>query len=250
MQYGDAGRAAERRGPRPAQPRVAAAHLGRRRGRDGDPRLGRRQRQPGHRGGRAGARDVRRRARRRVSRGDRRLRRHGRRARRARAWSPGSRSTCSPPSRCGSACSRASAGTRSRRALRRDHRRRLQRQRLHPLAGDASTRSGSSAGPTSRSATRRCSARARRRSTGTRSSASMPPPARRSSGGPARGTDRLPHFRMGFTPSAGEELQSEYLLPRRHAVGGDRGGARARPTGSGRCCWSARSAPSPPTSCG
>ena len=30
--------------------------------------------------------------------------------------------------------------------------------------------------------------------------------------------DRLPHFRMGFTPSAGTELQTEYLLPRRHAV--------------------------------
>jgi alditol oxidase len=30
--------------------------------------------------------------------------------------------------------------------------------------------------------------------------------------------DRLPHFRMGFTPSVGEELQSEYLIPRRHAV--------------------------------
>jgi xylitol oxidase len=30
--------------------------------------------------------------------------------------------------------------------------------------------------------------------------------------------DRLPHFRMGFTPSSGEELQSEYLLPRRYAV--------------------------------
>ena len=29
--------------------------------------------------------------------------------------------------------------------------------------------------------------------------------------------ERLPHFRMGFTPSSGEELQSEYLLPRRHA---------------------------------
>ena len=28
--------------------------------------------------------------------------------------------------------------------------------------------------------------------------------------------ERLPHFRMGFTPSAGEELQSEYLVPRRH----------------------------------
>jgi xylitol oxidase len=30
--------------------------------------------------------------------------------------------------------------------------------------------------------------------------------------------DRLPHFRMGFTPSSGEELQSEYLFPRRYAM--------------------------------
>jgi xylitol oxidase len=30
--------------------------------------------------------------------------------------------------------------------------------------------------------------------------------------------ERLSHFRLEFTPSAGEELQSEYLLPRRHAV--------------------------------
>ena len=30
--------------------------------------------------------------------------------------------------------------------------------------------------------------------------------------------DRLPHFRMEFTPSRGEELQSEYLLPREHAL--------------------------------
>ena len=30
--------------------------------------------------------------------------------------------------------------------------------------------------------------------------------------------DRLPHFRMGFTPSAGKELQTEFLLPRQHAV--------------------------------
>jgi alditol oxidase len=29
---------------------------------------------------------------------------------------------------------------------------------------------------------------------------------------------RLPHFRMEFTPSYGEELQTEYLLPREHAV--------------------------------
>lgn len=33
--------------------------------------------------------------------------------------------------------------------------------------------------------------------------------------GPA--PDRLPHFRMEFTPSGGEELQAEYLMPRRHA---------------------------------
>jgi alditol oxidase len=30
--------------------------------------------------------------------------------------------------------------------------------------------------------------------------------------------DRLPHFRMGFTPSAGKELQSEYFVPRPQAV--------------------------------
>ncbi len=37
-------------------------------------------------------------------------------------------------------------------------------------------------------------------------------------GRPGPWSDRLPHFRMGFTPSSGEELQSEYLVPRRHAV--------------------------------
>jgi xylitol oxidase len=29
--------------------------------------------------------------------------------------------------------------------------------------------------------------------------------------------ERLPHFRMDFTPSSGEELQSEYLVPRQYA---------------------------------
>ncbi len=37
-------------------------------------------------------------------------------------------------------------------------------------------------------------------------------------GVPGRWWDRLPHFRMGFTPSSGDELQSEYLMPRRHGV--------------------------------
>jgi xylitol oxidase len=30
--------------------------------------------------------------------------------------------------------------------------------------------------------------------------------------------ERLPHFRMGFTPSSGQELQTEYLVPRAHAL--------------------------------
>ncbi len=29
--------------------------------------------------------------------------------------------------------------------------------------------------------------------------------------------ERLPHFRMDFTPSSGQELQTEYLIPREHA---------------------------------
>jgi xylitol oxidase len=37
-------------------------------------------------------------------------------------------------------------------------------------------------------------------------------------GTPGPWSERLPHFRMGFTPSNGDEIQSEYLLPRRHAV--------------------------------
>ncbi|HEY7328719.1 MAG TPA: D-arabinono-1,4-lactone oxidase [Gemmataceae bacterium] len=30
--------------------------------------------------------------------------------------------------------------------------------------------------------------------------------------------ERLPHFRMGFTPSSGKELQSEYFVPRKNAI--------------------------------
>jgi xylitol oxidase len=37
-------------------------------------------------------------------------------------------------------------------------------------------------------------------------------------GRPGPWSERLPHFRMEFTPSNGEELQSEYLLQRRHAA--------------------------------
>jgi xylitol oxidase len=37
-------------------------------------------------------------------------------------------------------------------------------------------------------------------------------------GRPGPWMDRLPHFRMGFTPSSGREIQSEYHLPRERAV--------------------------------
>jgi xylitol oxidase len=37
-------------------------------------------------------------------------------------------------------------------------------------------------------------------------------------GVPGPWSERLPHFRMGFTPSSGQELQSEYLLPRGQAA--------------------------------
>jgi xylitol oxidase len=37
-------------------------------------------------------------------------------------------------------------------------------------------------------------------------------------GVPGAWNDRLPHFRMHFTPSFGEELQSEYFVPRQNAL--------------------------------
>jgi len=36
-------------------------------------------------------------------------------------------------------------------------------------------------------------------------------------GMPGDWLDRMPHFRMDFTPSKGQELQSEYIMPRDHA---------------------------------
>lgn len=36
-------------------------------------------------------------------------------------------------------------------------------------------------------------------------------------GVPGLWSERLPHFRLGFTPSSGEEIQSEYLVAREHA---------------------------------
>ena len=46
-----------------------------------------------------------------------------------------------------------------------------------------------------------------------------PAPCTPQLGRPGLWSDRLPHFRMGYTPSSGAEIQSEYLVPRRHALG-------------------------------
>jgi xylitol oxidase len=37
-------------------------------------------------------------------------------------------------------------------------------------------------------------------------------------GKPGPWYERLPHFKMGFTPSSGKELQSEYFIPQKNAV--------------------------------
>jgi xylitol oxidase len=37
-------------------------------------------------------------------------------------------------------------------------------------------------------------------------------------GVPGAWYERLPHFKMGFTPSSGKELQAEYFVPQQHAV--------------------------------
>jgi alditol oxidase len=55
-------------------------------------------------------------------------------------------------------------------------------------------------------------------STEIRSAVSTLSTAPRSLGVPGLWADHLPHFRINFTPSSGKELQSEYLVPRRHAV--------------------------------
>jgi len=43
-------------------------------------------------------------------------------------------------------------------------------------------------------------------------------PTTQQGGVPGLWSDRLPHFRMEFTPSNGEEIQSEYLVPRVNAI--------------------------------
>ena len=111
---------------------------------------------------------------------------------------------------------------RARRALRRGLRERLQRQRVHPLGrgrrpavGQAPARPDELPRPTGFGA--RAATVERHPILGHR-----PRALHRSARRPGPWHERLPHFRMGFTPSAGDELQSEYLVPRGNARRGDR----------------------------
>ncbi len=149
-----------------------------------------------------------------LARGGRGLRRSGRRARRARP-----RRTRDPRRRtrvrAAPAGVRAAALGDRRGEPRRAARPRLQHEPLHAL-DRARHRPG--LGEVDRRRSTPVSARPLPTGHATRS----PGPTRRtppnSSARPARRRERLPHFRLGFTPSGGDELQSEYAVAREHAV--------------------------------
>ena len=134
------------------------------------------------------------------------------------ARSCGSSSTSSRPTTSARTSSRASPGSALLEQPRRGLRERLRRQRLHALGRGRRPGVAQAAAATS-TPRASCSAPA----PATRG----PPPDPRQRPRPrhaaarrarARGRSGSPHFRLEFTPSNGEELQSEYHVPRRHAA--------------------------------
>ena len=246
-----AGRRARRRGAGAAQPRLAPAHLGRRRGRDRHPRLGgratatSRRRSPRWSWSRRAARSSPPRAATRTSTASWSASARS-------ASSPASRSTSSPPTRCASACSRASRGTRCSSTSTRSPRRGYSVSVFTRWARRGRPGVGQEPGDGRAGAGARATSSARAPATVERHPILGLDPVNCTPqlGRPGPWSDRLPHFRMGFTPSSGEELQSEYLVPREHAVAALAGGARRSATASARCSRCARSARSPPTGCG
>ncbi len=125
-------------------------------------------------------------------------------------------------------------------ALRRDHGCRLQRQRLHELGRVGPGSSGSSAAVDearrggARSALRRARRDAPAEPDRERRPRRVHTPARE-----RRAVARAPApFPPEFTPSTGVELQSEYLLPRRHARAAIAALRSSRAARSSRCCTS------------
>ena len=179
-----------------------------------------------------------------------RLRRLGRRARRAGHRHPRSPWTLEPTFDVRQDVLLDSRSTPSSTDLDDDHGRGLQRQPVHRLGPPGHDRpglgqDGAGADPGRRAALGRTR---RRHARSTRSPARTRAAATEQLGVPGPWHGRLPHFRPEFTPSSGDEQQTEYLLPREHGAAAIARAARARRCS--RCCRSPRSAPSPPTTCG
>ena len=123
--------------------------------------------------------------------------------------------------------------------------RRVQRQRVQHLAAPRIQQVWVKSAPT-REKRPAAAAAARQRawqpSSATRWPAMPPEYTTPQLGVPGPWNERLPHFRAEFTPSAGEEIQSEYLLPRDRAVAALRRWTTS-PRTSPPCFRSARSAP-------
>ena len=101
-------------------------------------------------------------------------------------------------------------------SLRRHRSERLQRQPVHRLAEVRRSRGLDQAPRRPGQAIRGAGilwSEAREPGTSTRSSSSRAENCTEQMGVPGPWYERLPHFRMGFTPSAGKELQSEYSCP-------------------------------------
>ena len=143
-----------------------------------------------------------------------RFRRRGRRARRARGGRAGDArrraGVRAPAGRL-----RTAAVERRRGEPRRDPCRRLQRQSLHDL--DRRRRRAGVGQVARRPGYRvlRCDAAATKPLNPV--PGSDPENCTDQLGVPGPSGDRLPHFRLGFTPSGGDELQTEYIVPREHA---------------------------------
>ena len=220
LRYGEVATRLHGGGPRPAQPRLAAAHLGRRRRRHRHPRVGRplgslatavTALELVTADGRA----------RRLSRGGRRPVRRLPSSRSA-AWASSPRSPCASgrPTTSRSGSTRTCRSTRLRTELDEVFAAGVQRQRLHDL-GRRRRRPGLGQAPG-----RRPAACARRTWLGaepptdprTRCRACAAEACTEQLGVPGPWHERLPHFRLDHTPSSGTSCRPEYLVPREHAV--------------------------------
>ena len=159
------------------------------------------------------------------------------------------RTSC-PPSTSASTSTRTCPPSRSRGHFDEIFGSGVQRERVHRLAGPrhppglGQAARGRRRAPAAAAALAGCPARRRAPAPAAGHARASTPPQQLGVPGPWH--ERLPHFRPEFTPSAGEELQSEYLLPRGARRPRVRRAGQRSATCSRRCSRSARSARSPP----